>query len=79
MGDAEDVAGRSVKEGPPGIQSIQNTLVAQQSNLPMQAAMGPQGGGVPGPAAAAGQQAPSGVPQGMMTGPQEWEWLTMSL
>jgi len=79
MGDAEEIGGKSLNEEPSSMQPMQNTFVAQQSNLPMQAAMGPQGGGVPGPVAAAGQQAPSGVPQGMMTGPQEWEWLTMSL
>lgn len=79
MVDAEDVAGKSQKEGMPAMQPVPNTFPAQQGNMQMQATMGPQGGGVPGQAGAAGQQAPPGVPPGMMTGPQEWEWLTMSL
>lgn len=78
MGDADDA--KSQKEGvASGMQPMQNTFSAQQSNLQMQAAMGPQGGGAPGSVAAAGQPGLPGVPQGMMTGPQEWEWLTMSL
>ena len=53
----------------------------QPNTVSMQAPMGPQGGG-------AGQShqmqtgshgSPPGIPPGMMTGPQEWEWLTMSL
>ena len=79
MGDVEDVAGQTPNEGVPGMQPVQSAFPTQHNNLPMQAAMGPQGGGMPGPAAAAGQQGPQGLPQGMMTGPQEWEWLTMSL
>jgi GATA-binding protein len=56
---------------------MQNLFGSQQNTMPMQAAMGPQGGGM-GPGNA-GQQGPPGVPPSMMTGPQEWEWLTMSL
>lgn len=52
---------------------------SQQNIVPMQAAMGPQGGGGGPHGGAAGQQGPPGVPPSMMTGPQEWEWLTMSL
>lgn len=79
MGDADDVAGKSTKDGPAGMQPMQGTFSAQQGNMGMQAAMGPQGGGAQSSAGATGQQAPSGVPPGMNTGPQEWEWLTMSL
>lgn len=53
-----------------------STLPSQPNAVPMQAAMGPQGGGPPGHD---GQSIPAGIPAGMMTGPQEWEWLTMSL
>lgn len=68
---------------------------SQANALPMQAQMGPQGGTpmpMSMSAAAGGQQMqpggggmmgghgpPPGIPPGMMTGPQEWEWLTMSL
>ena len=51
--------------------------------VPMQAPMGPQGGtGLTGPQQQQQQLAmtgPNAIPAGMMTGPQEWEWLTMSL
>lgn len=65
------------------------TLASQPNSMPMQAAMGPQGG-TPGPAQGPQPQMmmmgpmdpnnlPPGIPPDMMTGPQEWEWLTMSL
>lgn len=82
MGDAEDMSigasgfSRARKEGQPRLQPMHSSFGAQQNTMPMQAAMGPQGGG--GGHANAGQ-VPSGVPPSMMTGPQEWEWLTMSL
>jgi len=53
-----------------------NLLPSQTNAVPMQAAMGPQGGTM-------ARQPPHGanpaMQPGMMTGPQEWEWLTMSL
>ncbi|KAK4550754.1 hypothetical protein LTR36_000333 [Oleoguttula mirabilis] len=65
-----------------------STLPLQPNLMPMQAAMGPQGG-TPGPTQGQHPQMmmgpldpndlPPGIPPGMMTGPQEWEWLTMSL
>ncbi|GAB7360067.1 hypothetical protein MBLNU230_g7587t1 [Neophaeotheca triangularis] len=64
----------TVQYGSQPRQTAPNTL-AQSS---MQAPMGPQGG----TQHAQGQQPqgmPPGVPQNMMSGPQEWEWLTMSL
>lgn len=82
MGDADEMSigasgfSRSRKEGQQRLQPMQSSFGAQQNAMPMQAAMGPQGGG--GGHASAGQ-VPSGVPPSMMTGPQEWEWLTMSL
>ena len=57
-----------------------NTLPSLPNAMPMQAAMGPQGGTVPGQITPTGS-VPSGPSSavGRMTGPQEWEWLTMSL
>jgi GATA-binding protein len=83
MDDADDMSigssgfSRSRREGHQRPQPMQNLFGSQQNTMPMQAAMGPQGGGM-GPGNA-GQQGPPGVPPSMMTGPQEWEWLTMSL
>ncbi|KAK5129012.1 hypothetical protein LTR85_000345 [Meristemomyces frigidus] len=65
-----------------------NVMPMQPESMPMQAPMGPQGG-TPGPMPGPHPQMmmgpldpnnlPPGIPPGMMTGPQEWEWLTMSL
>jgi GATA-binding protein len=83
MDDADDMSigssgfSRSKRDGQPRTQPMQNLFGSQQNNLTMQAAMVPQGGGMGH--ANAGQQGPPGVPPSMMTGPQEWEWLTMSL
>lgn len=82
MGDADDMSAsfggssRSRKDPQTRLQPMQNSF-GSQNTTPMQASMGPQGGG-PG-SSGSGQQPPSGVPPSMMTGPQEWEWLTMSL
>lgn len=48
---------------------------------PMHATMFPQGGTPSAPAPMSGQNngPPAGIPPSMLTGPQEWEWLTMSL
>ena len=83
MGDADDMSiassgfSRSRKDGQQRLQPMRSPFDSQQNIVPMQAAMGPQGGG--GAHGNAGQQGPPGVPPSMMTGPQEWEWLTMSL
>jgi GATA-binding protein len=83
MDDADDMSigssgfSRSRRDTQQRPQPMQNLFGSQQNTMPMQAAMGPQGGGM-GPGNA-GQQGPPGVPPSMMTGPQEWEWLTMSL
>ncbi|KXT19050.1 hypothetical protein AC579_8764 [Pseudocercospora musae] len=55
---------------------------AMKPNVPsMHAPMVPAGGGPVGNAAGNGQSNGPlpGIPASMMTGPQEWEWLTMSL
>ena len=83
MDDADDMSigssgfSRSRRDPQQRPQPMQNLFGSQQNNLPMQAPMVPQGGGIGN--ANAGQQGPPGVPPSMMTGPQEWEWLTMSL
>lgn len=63
-------------------QTVPNPLASQPNALSMQAPMGPQGGGIP-PTSQPLQNIPEGLPAGMqagaMTGPREWEWLTMSL
>jgi len=83
MDDADDMSigssgfSRSRRDGQQRPQPAQNLFGSQQNNLSMQAAMVPQGGGIGN--SSSGQQGPPGVPPSMMTGPQEWEWLTMSL
>ncbi|KAF2210781.1 hypothetical protein CERZMDRAFT_106625 [Cercospora zeae-maydis SCOH1-5] len=58
-------------------------LMSAKGNAPpMHASMFPQGGGqqhVPQQASGHENAAPAGIPASMLTGPQEWEWLTMSL
>lgn len=82
MQDAEDgVKGAATRKGDmtqitPQPRLAPSTTAAHPNAVSMQAPMGPQGGG-----SAAGQsaaQSGQGMPPGM-TGPQEWEWLTMSL
>ena len=86
MPDAEDatvkVSGRGKNEGTQLTQPrlAPNTLSPQPNAVSMQAPMGPQGGGPAGQSGRPSQQSlPPGVSPGAMTGPQEWEWLTMSL
>lgn len=59
-----------------------NPLASQSNQVSMQAPMGPQGGGIL-PSSQPLQNIPEGLPAGIqgsnMTGPREWEWLTMSL
>lgn len=86
MADADDV---SIKSGSRGQKEGTQDLKLQASNASsltpnasaMHAAMIPQGGG-PGQQQqmSLGQHGTApGIPPNMMTGPQEWEWLTMSL
>ena len=88
MADAEDAnakaSGKSNKDGtqmPQQAQLAPSSLPSQPNYVAMQAPMGPQGGGQPHPHPMMNSQEgmPAGMPQGVMTGPQEWEWLTMSL
>lgn len=87
MGNADDTSGQATNKGKKdGVlqsqQYMQNTASAQPHAVSMQAPMGPQGGTQQGLQMGTGQQgvSPGGaIPQGLMTGPQEWEWLTMSL
>lgn len=67
---------RTAKDAPGQQPPFASGAVGPQPNLvSMQAPMGPQGGT---PAANQGQGVP-GIPTGMIQGPQEWDWLTMSL
>lgn len=86
-GDTEmqDVADRGKSDGLRSNQPAQlapNPLPSQPNTVSMQAPMGPQGGGGP-PTSQPLQNIPEGLPAGMqptsMSGPREWEWLTMSL
>lgn len=76
MQDAQDAAKDNAARRGDTVQSTPGPRLAPsttsgQNALSMQAPMGPQGGGsAPQP----GQNLPSN-----MSGPQEWEWLTMSL
>ncbi|KAH9837481.1 nitrogen regulatory protein areA-like [Teratosphaeria destructans] len=64
-----------------------NTMSSHPNAMSMQAPMVPQGGTPGGPmqnqqmmvSIGPNGELPEGMPQGMVTGPQEWEWLTMSL
>jgi GATA-binding protein len=58
-----------------------NSTSSKANSPPMHASMFPQGGG-PGLSQGATKpdsDAPSGMSSSLLTGPQEWEWLTMSL
>lgn len=76
MGDAESTT--SSKSQGNGLQQQHALAQSLKGNAPpMHAQMVPQGGTQqmgPGP-----QGQPGSIPPSMMTGPQEWEWLTMSL
>nr|POE59100.1 nitrogen regulatory protein area [Quercus suber] len=54
---------------------VSNNMTLQSDNGSMQAATVSQGGG----SAPSQDLSISGIPSGMIQGPQEWEWLTMSL
>jgi GATA-binding protein len=57
-----------------------NTSSGKAKVPPMHAQMVPAGGGSTGQPMPSGQNGPpSGIPANLMAGPQEWEWLTMSL
>lgn len=66
----------------PSTQLGLSSLPSQQGAMPTQTAMGPQAGGM-APTSQPLQNIPEGMPAGMqpkaMSGPREWEWLTMSL
>ena len=90
MMDIDEVTHRAVGPGTKDSvaalpHSINNTAQIKSNTVPLHAQMVPQGG-----TAATGHHSGSthqasggghgpGVPQGMTSGPQEWEWLTMSL
>lgn len=80
MADAEDmIANRNTSSTPRAQQPLPPTSAPSQSNpLSMQAPMGPQGGG-PGDNTNAHGRLPQDLPADALNGPQEWEWLTMSL
>lgn len=61
--------------------SASNPISSQPNLVSMQAPMGPQGGGARGGPNAndKAEGLPPGISPEMMSGPQEWEWLTMSL
>lgn len=70
---------RSQQDGKQAVTSASNAPPTKTSMPPMHAQMVPAGGG-PGPQMQSGPHGPPpGIPTNMMTGPQEWEWLTMSL
>lgn len=59
--------------------STANAASTKTSIPPMHAQMVPQGSGPVHQIQPGSQAPPPGIPTNMMTGPQEWEWLTMSL
>ncbi|OQO07030.1 hypothetical protein B0A48_07596 [Cryoendolithus antarcticus] len=67
------------KESMGGLQPMQNTFLAQPNAMPMQAAMGPQGGTTMQGGPQMQMMVPGQRPDGSVPGPAEWEWLTMSL
>lgn len=94
MGNAEETSGQqSNKSGKKD--SVQSQHFMQNANassspsltMSMQAPMGPQGGTSTPQAMSMSSpnsnqqsaQNQANIPANMMTGPQEWEWLTMSL
>ncbi|KAK5127701.1 hypothetical protein LTR08_004328 [Meristemomyces frigidus] len=91
MPDALSEEGSPAKTGAvraPGKQNIAilapqpvATMSLGSNPMPMQAPMGPQGGTDMSGSSQQQQMmmGATGIPPGMMTGPQEWEWLTMSL
>jgi GATA-binding protein, other eukaryote len=88
MPDVESVDvrafGRDNKAGTMQAHSTFNSLPSQSNPMSMQAPMSPQGGGGSLPSTHrmpyAGQdEMPNAASTGAATGPQEWEWLTMSL
>lgn len=76
MADVDRLSNKSSKDGPGQLQQQlpPSNSSMKQSAPAMHAQMVPQGGGPPGQ-----HVPPAGIPPNMMTGPQEWEWLTMSL
>ena len=87
MIDAEDMTPKAISRGKmDGAQGLPqrlapNNLPSQPNTVSMQAPMEPQGGGRSSNTAAGhvSERLPPDVSPNSMTGPQEWEWLTMSL
>lgn len=85
MADADDsmsnVPSKGYKDDSPTSQFSHNVTSLKPNMPPMHAPMIPAGGGPAGnqPGNGQGNGPPPGIPASMMTGPQEWEWLTMSL
>lgn len=79
MADAEDASTSRNTATPRAQQQQTPTSAPSQSNtLSMQTPMGPQGGGQADLNSSQGRL-PQGLPSDALNGPQEWEWLTMSL
>ncbi|EME49873.1 nitrogen response factor-like protein [Dothistroma septosporum NZE10] len=85
MAEAEEskAGNKGSQEGNLGPQNpplLPNATSLKPNAPPMHAQMVPPGGGAGAGQMTSGQPGPpAGVPPSMMTGPQEWEWLTMSL
>nr|AAG48616.1 nitrogen response factor NRF1 [Fulvia fulva] len=85
MAEAEEpkAGNKNPKEGTSGTQHpplMANAMSLKPNAPPMHAQMVPPGGGAgPGQMTPGQHGPPPGVPPSMITGPQEWEWLTMSL
>lgn len=83
MADVDEIGSMGNMRDPmKAAQSALNSMPAKANAPPMHASMFPQGGG--GQAAShlspgSNNGPPPGIPASMLTGPQEWEWLTMSL
>ena len=72
--------GRRDLQSPSQHPSATSSPSSQMNSTSMQAPAGPTGGTGNSNDAFSGQHGAQGnIPAGMMTGPQEWEWLTMSL
>ncbi|USW48208.1 Putative nitrogen regulatory protein areA, GATA [Septoria linicola] len=86
MIDVDEITSRVERSGQrdaPKIQQLVPNISSAKGNAPpMHASMFPQGGGsqLASPTATSSNNVPpAGIPASMLTGPQEWEWLTMSL
>lgn len=81
MADAEELSSSVKSSTTPRAQVPQlhsNSMPSQPNAVSMQAPMGEQGGGA-SYMNSGSSRLPQGVPADVANGPQEWEWLTMSL